>query len=245
MLYVECILSYFFVPWYFYLGRRIRTSIRASSWYKKEENPRRLWILLIQPNLDTIYSSYQSAALYISALKFLTVHPQGLLEWGLLWQTLMDTSQHLGGKELLSNRELLNEHRTCACLTSTEVGGQAFSLQKLSVGLQFPIQTLSAASEAHSLASEDITLLFLVWDTKTIHRVQQVPLKRNSYFIIMMNMKMWALMGQKEDGNAIPYTSHLHSHVHLYPYTTCLFVLSDIWSNEELQFSLQKQLVFI
>lgn len=145
-------------------NRRIRTNIRASSWYKKEQNPRRLWILLIQPNLNTIYSSCQTAAIYISALKFLTVCQQGLLEWGFLWQTLMDSSQHLGGEELLCDRELLYEHRTCVCFTCTEVGAQAFWLQKLSIDLQFPIQTRPAASEALSLASEGITLLCLPWD---------------------------------------------------------------------------------
>lgn len=93
-------MSYFSVPWYLYLRQRIITSSRAFSWCMKEQNMRRLWILQIEPNFDTFYSSCQSAATYSIALKFLTVHQQGLLKWGLLWYTLMDTLQHLGGRML-------------------------------------------------------------------------------------------------------------------------------------------------
>lgn len=60
------------------------------------------------------------------------------------------------GKELLSSRELLYEHRTCVRLSSTEVAAQT-----LSVGLQFPKQRHPAALEALSLNSEGITLLLL------------------------------------------------------------------------------------
>lgn len=218
------------MPWYPHLRQK---NIRASSWYEKEQNPRRLWILLIHPNLDRTYSSYQAAAIYISALKSLTVCQQGLLEWGFLWQTLMDSSQHPGGKQLLSKGELLSEHRTCVCLTSTEVTAQAFWLQKLSISLQFPIQTHPAASH------------FSSWP-QTPEQSIEFSKSPSKGFHISWCKKKYA----SPDGAERRWKCHS---VHFPSSLTCssvplqhmLICTSQYLTNGELEFSLQTKLFFI